>query len=162
MKVFWTAVALLAALLVQSALSLAAPASARVLDPFLLVLVYCALVGGEIHGMLAGAAAGWVQDVHFGGRILGLSGLSKVFIGFGVGIASTRFHLTEPAPRLLVMLLAVLLDALILSWLTAAFDVTAGRLSLLFLGLRAGVNAVLGVALFELMERQLGRRSLKG
>ena len=25
------------------------------------------LAGGETHGMLAGAAAGWVQDVHFGG-----------------------------------------------------------------------------------------------
>src|SRR5262245_12730604 len=161
MKVFWTALAILAALLVQSVLSLVSPSSARVLDPFLLVLVYCGLVGGEIHGMLAGAAAGWVQDVHFGGRILGLSGLSKVVIGFGVGIAGTRFHLTEPGPRLLVMLLAVLLDALILSWLAAAFDVTAGRFSLLFLGLRAGVNAVLGVVLFEVMERQLRRRSLK-
>ena len=53
------------------------PAEARFLDPFLLVVVYCALVGGETHGMLAGAAAGWVQDVHFGGSVLGLSALAE-------------------------------------------------------------------------------------
>jgi rod shape-determining protein MreD len=157
MKVLWTALAILAALLIQSALSLLAPSSARVLDPFLLVLVYCGLVGGEMHGMLAGAAAGWVQDVHFGGRVLGLSGLSKVVIGFGVGIAGSRFHLTEPGPRLLVLLLAVLLDALILGWLASAFDVSAARLSPLGAALRAAVNAVLGVVLFEVLERQLAR-----
>ena len=66
---------------------------ARVFDPFLLVVVYCGLTGGEVHGMLAGAAAGWVQDVHFGGRILGLSGLSKLLVGFGVG---RRVHALPP------------------------------------------------------------------
>ena len=33
----------------------------RYLDPFLLVVVYCALSFGETHGMLAGAAAGLSQ-----------------------------------------------------------------------------------------------------
>ena len=114
MRAFWTVAALVAALAVQSGLSLIVPAWARVFDPFLLVVVYCGLKGGETHGMLAGVVAGWLQDVHFGGRVLGLAGLTKTLVGFGVGLAGTRFQLTEPGARLLVRVLAVVLDALIL------------------------------------------------
>jgi rod shape-determining protein MreD len=153
-RVFWTAVALVAALAVQSALSLIGPAWARIFDPFLLVVVYCGLKGGETHGMLAGAAAGWLQDVHFGGRVLGLAGLTKVLVGFGVGLAGTRFQLTEPGARLLVLLLAVVLDALMMRQLALAFDVVSGTLTLPILGLRAAVNAVVGMPLFALVERR--------
>jgi rod shape-determining protein MreD len=153
-RLFWTALAILAALAVQTALSRIVPGQARILDPFLLVLVYCALKGGEVHGMLAGAAGGWVQDVHFGGRILGLSGLSKTLVGFGVGLASTRFQLTEPGARVLVLLLAVLVDALIMRQLAAAFDVTTGMLSLPAFAVRAVVNAAVGVPLFAVIERR--------
>ena len=159
MKVLWTAVALVAALAVQSALSLIVPSWARILDPFLLVVVYCALKGGEAHGMLAGAAGGWVQDVAFGGRVLGLCGLSKVLVGFGVGWAGTRFQLIEPGARLLVLVLAVVLDAAIMRQLAVAFDVTTGALTLLGLGLRALLNAGIGVPLFALIERRSWRWS---
>ena len=159
MRVFWTALALVAALAVQSALSLVIPGWARILDPFLLVIVYCALKGGETHGMLAGAAAGWMQDVHFGGRVLGLAGLSKVLVGFGVGLAGTRFQLTEPGARLLVLVLAVVLDALIMRQLASAFDVTTGVLTLPALAIRAGVNAAVGMPLFALAERRHWRWS---
>jgi rod shape-determining protein MreD len=152
--VFWTALALVAALAAQTALSLIGPGWARILDPFLLVVVYCGLKGGETHGMLAGTAAGWMQDVHFGGRVLGLAGLTKVLVGFGVGLAGTRFQLTEPAARLLVVVVAVLIDALVLRQLAGAFDVTTGSLTAGGLAVRAGVNAAVGVPLFALVERR--------
>ena len=79
--------------------------------------------GGASRAMLAGAAAGWVQDVHFGGPVLGLSGLTKVLVGFGVGAGSTRFHLAEPGARVLVLVLATVMDALIFNRLAAVFDV---------------------------------------
>ncbi|HVR71037.1 MAG TPA: rod shape-determining protein MreD [Vicinamibacteria bacterium] len=159
MSVFWTAVALVTALAVQTALSLIGPGWARILDPFLLVVVYCGLKGGETHGMLAGAAAGWMQDVHFGGRVLGLAGLTKVLVGFGVGLAGTRFQLTEPGARLLVVVAAVIIDALVLGQLARAFDVVTGSLTLGGLALRAGVNAAIGVPLFALVERRRWRWS---
>ena len=159
MKVFWTAVALVAALAVQTALSRIVPGGARIFDPFLLVVIYCGLKGGETHGMLAGAAGGWVQDVAFGGRVLGLSGLSKVLVGFGVGLAGTRFQLTEPSARLLVIVLAVVLDTLIMRQLAAAFDVSMGALSAPGLALRALVNAAIGLPLFALVERRRWRWS---
>lgn len=157
MRVFWTALAILAALLVQTALGRVLPMQARVFDPFLLVVVYCGLTGGEVHGMLAGAAAGWVQDVHFGGRILGLSGLSKLLVGFSVGIGSTRFHLGEPAARLLVLMVATIVDALLFGQLAQVFDVQAYELSPLGLIVRALVNGAVGMVVFETMDRQMRR-----
>jgi rod shape-determining protein MreD len=157
MRVFWTAVAILAALLAQTALGRVMPVQARIFDPFLLVVVYCGLTGGEVHGMLAGAAAGWVQDVHFGGRILGLSGLSKLLVGFGVGIGSTRFHLGEPAARLLVLMVATIVDAVLFGQLAQVFDVQAYELSPLGLIGRAVVNGAVGMVVFETMDRQMRR-----
>jgi rod shape-determining protein MreD len=157
MRAFWTALAILAALLVQTALSKLLPAQARVFDPFLIVVVYCGLTGGETHGMLAGAAAGWVQDVHFGGRVLGLGGLTKVLVGFGVGLSSTRFHLGELQGRMLVLVAATMADALLFGALAAVFDVEAYSLSPLGLVLRAAVNAVAGIVLYEAVERQSRR-----
>jgi rod shape-determining protein MreD len=157
MRAFTTGLALLAALLVQTALAQVLPAYARVFDPFLLVIVYCGLAGGENHGMVAGAVGGWIQDILFAGRILGLSGLTKLLVGFAVGLAGARFHLTEPAPRALVLLLAVLLDAALLASLAAAFDVAVTPLTAAGLATRAIVNAAVGVACFGLVERQRRR-----
>jgi rod shape-determining protein MreD len=157
MRVFWTALALIAALLAQTALGSVMPMQARVFDPFLLVVVYCGLTDGEVHGMLAGAAAGWVQDVHFGGRILGLSGLSKLLVGFGVGVGSTRFHLGEPGARLLVLMVATIMDAVLFGQLAQVFDVQAYELSPLGLFARAVVNGAVGIVVFETMDRQRRR-----
>ncbi len=155
MTLFWTAAALLAALLLQTVLGLVLPGYARVFDPFLLVLVYSGLTGGATRAMLAGAAAGWVQDVHFGGPVLGLSGLTKVLVGFGVGASSTRFHLVEPGPRVLVLVVATLMDALIFNRLAAVFDVSAYALSPVGLLVRAATNAVVGILVFEAIDRRL-------
>lgn len=158
MKVFWTALALLAALLLQSALSQVLPPAARLFDPFLLVLVYCGLSFGESHAMMTGAAAGWVQDVHFGGPVLGLSGLTRVVLGFLVGLAATRFQLTEAGPRGLVLLGAALFDTLFMWGLASTFDVGVAAPTVSGLALRAFVNAALGMALFGVLERRLLRK----
>jgi len=157
MKAFSTGLALLAALLLQTALTQLLPAHAQIFDPFLLVMVYCGLSGGETHGMLAGAVGGWMQDVLFAGRILGLSGLTKLLVGFAVGLAGSRFHLTEPAPRALVLLLAALADAALMASLAAAFDVAVTPLTGPRLLARAVVNAAVGVACFGVFERQVAR-----
>jgi rod shape-determining protein MreD len=149
-----TLVALLAALLMQSGLSLIAPGHARFVDPFLLVLVYCALTWGENYAMLAGAAAGWVQDAQFGGPIIGLSGLTKVLVGFGVGLGGSRFHLSEPGGRAAALIGATLLDAFIFQQLAAAFEVHTYELTVGTLLVRCLVNAGLGVLLYSLADRR--------
>ena len=155
MKAVWTGLAILAAFLVQSALSKLMPGQARILDPFLLVLVYCGLTGGETHGMLAGLAAGWVQDVHFGGPVVGLSGLTKVLVGFGVGLAGARFLLSGPGSRILVLFVATVVDGLVLEQLASAFEIRVYPLTLVGLLSRASVNALVGGPLYELIDRRI-------
>jgi hypothetical protein len=155
MRIVWTAAALLAALLVQSALSRIAPGQARILDPFLLLVVYSGLVGGESHGMLAGLAAGWVQDVQFGGPVVGLSGLTKLVVGFAVGVAGSRFLLSGTGARVLVLFAAGLADALLFERLAQAFELPIQPLSPVALLTRVTLNALVGSPLYELLDRRL-------
>jgi rod shape-determining protein MreD len=156
-RAFWTGLAVAGAVLVETALGYLVPAPGRYLDPFLLVVVYCALAGNEVQGMLAGSAAGWVQDVLFGGRVLGLSALSKMLVGYAVGLGAGRFLIATTAARSLVVLLATVADALLVQWLASVFSVEASTLSPLALVSRASVNALAGGLLFALVERRRER-----
>jgi rod shape-determining protein MreD len=157
MRAFWMALAIVVALLLETMLSRLLPGQARVFDPFLIVFVYCALVGGETQGMLAGLASGWVQDVHFGGPVLGLSALGKLVVGFAVGTAAGHFLLVGPGARALVLLVTTAVDAVFFQWLASVFDIPVADLSAGGLVSRATVNAALGTALFELIDRRWPR-----
>lgn len=154
-RLVWTGIAIVAALLVETALGYVVAEPGRYFDPFLLVVVYCALRGGETHGMLAGVAAGWVQDVLFGGSILGLSALSKLVVGFAVGAAGSHFLIASTSARVLVLLLAAIADALLTQWLSSVFGIDASPMSPVTLAARASLTAVVGGALFALIDRRL-------
>jgi rod shape-determining protein MreD len=154
-KAFWTGVAILGAVLTETALGYIVPGPGRLFDPFLLVVVYCGLAGGETHGMLAGVAAGWVQDVMFGGRVMGLSALSKLLVGFAAGLAGGRFLISGAPARALTLFLASLADGVIVPWLASLFALELLPLGALALLLRAAVNALVGGALIALVERRI-------
>ncbi|OFV86683.1 MAG: rod shape-determining protein MreD [Acidobacteria bacterium RBG_16_70_10] len=153
----WTATALLGAFLIETALGRLVSAPGWLLDPFLLVVVYCALVGGETHGMLTGMVAGWVQDMHFGGRVLGIAALAKLVVGFAVGLAGAHFLLGGTGVRALVILLASIADSLLVQWLASVFSIDVMALGPLTLASRAAVNATAGGALFALLEHRARR-----
>ena len=154
-RVIWTALAILGAVLTETALGYLVPGPGRLFDPFLLIVVYCGLIGGETHGMLAGVAAGWVQDVMFGGRVLGLSALSKLLVGFASGLVGGRFLITGAPARALTLFLASLADGLIVPWLASIFTLELLPLGVLALLLRASVNALVGGVLIALVERRI-------
>lgn len=154
-RLVWTSVAIIGALLVETGLSYVVVEPGRYLDPFLLVVVYCALGGGETRGMVAGLAAGWVQDVHFGGAVLGLSALSKLLVGFAVGAAGSHFLITSTSARTLVLLLATVADALLVLWFASVFTIEIAPMSPVTLASRASLTAVVGGILFALIDRRL-------
>ena len=156
-RAVWTGLAIAGAVLAQTALGYLVCAPGRYLDPFLLVTIYCALAGGETHAMLAGAAAGWVQDTLFGGPVLGLSALSKLLVGFAAGLAAGRFLIASAAARALLVLLATLADALLVQWLASVFSLQAAGHSLFALASRAALNALAGGLLFALVDRRVQR-----
>lgn len=151
----WTAVALLAALMLQTGLARLSPASALLFDPFLLVVVYVALTWGETRGMLTGTAAGWIQDLQFGGEVSGLAALSKLLVGFAVGFAASRFLLVAPLPRLLVVMFVTLLDGLLFERLGATLGAPVNEVSLAGLAVRAVLDALVGVPLYYWLDRRL-------
>jgi rod shape-determining protein MreD len=154
LRIFWTLFAIALATVSQGALSRAWPAAARLFDPHLLVMVYCGLTRGETHGMLAGAAAGWAQDVHFGGRIAGLSGLTKIIVGYLIGLAATRFLLVGTGAQILVLFAATVADAVITHSLAAVFSIPIDDLSAGALALRGVVNAAVGAMIFNFIDRR--------
>ena len=156
-RLFWTAVAVFAAVLIETALGYIVPGPGRLFDPFLLVVVSCALVGGETHGMLAGVGAGWVQDILFGGRVLGLSALSKLIVGFVVGLAGGRFLISGTAARALTFFVASLADGLIVPWLASIFSLELTSLGMLTLLLRASIHAFAGAGLLAVVEGRIER-----
>jgi rod shape-determining protein MreD len=156
-RVFWTGAAVFAAVLVETALGYLAPGPGRLFDPFLLVVIYCALSGGESHGMFAGVAAGWVQDILFSGRVLGLSALSKLLIGYVVGLAGGRFMISGAAARALTLFVASVADGLLVPWFASIFSLETTSLGMLTLLLRAAIHALVGAALFAVVERRLER-----
>jgi len=155
MRAFVLFATLSAALLLQSALTQVAPAQARLFDPFLIVVVYCGLAFGESYGMFAGMLAGWIQDAFFGGTVAGLTALSKLLIGFAVGVAGGRLLVSGPAQRLLILFTATLMDALLFERLASIFELSLAQLSLTGLLGRATVNAIVGAGLFELVDRRV-------
>ncbi len=154
---FWTGIAVFAAVLLETGLGYLVATPGRLFDPFLLVVVFCALIGGETHGMLAGVAAGWVQDILFGGRVLGLSALSKLIVGFCVGLAGRRFLISTTAARALTLFIATLADGLIVPWLASIFSLELGSLGMLTLLLRATIHALAGAVLLAFVEARVER-----
>jgi rod shape-determining protein MreD len=154
-RALWTGLAILGAVLVQTALGYLFPGPGRFLDPFLLVVVFCALSGGETHGMLAGVAAGWVQDALFGGRVLGIAALSKLLVGFAVGLAGGRLLIASTSARALAVFLATLADGVLVPWLASVFTLELQPQGPLALVGRAALNALVGGALYALVERRL-------
>jgi rod shape-determining protein MreD len=156
-RVFWFGLALVGAALVQTALGYLVARPGRFLDPFLLVVVYVALVGGEVRGMLAGVGAGWVQDALFGGRVLGFSALSKLAVGYAAGVAGGRFLIATPGARALAVLLASVADGVLVPWLASVFAIEVTPVGpLAFLG-RACANALVAGLLFTAVERRVER-----
>jgi rod shape-determining protein MreD len=151
----WTAVALVGAVLVETGLGYLVDEPGRYVDPFLLVLVYAGLRGGEGQGMLTGMVAGWVQDVLFGGPILGLSALAKLIVGFAVGAAGSRFLIAGTSAQALVLLLATAAEALLVQWLASVFAIGASPMSPLTLASRATLTAVAGGILYAQLDRRL-------
>jgi rod shape-determining protein MreD len=61
----------------------------------LVVVVMLALRRGPEFGCVAGLIAGLLQDVSTGG-LLGVQGLTKALVGFGVGASAARLSATSP------------------------------------------------------------------
>jgi rod shape-determining protein MreD len=153
MRVGGAVLAVLVAALVQSAISLIIPKHSGLFDPFLILTVHYSLTRGEGVGMIVGTAAGWVQEVLFGGHVLGLLGLTRAILSYLVGQAGRRFLLNSAGAHLIVIAAASLLDGWLRVRLAALFDLPFRDTGYDTLLQRAVVNALVGAIAFGAVAR---------
>ncbi len=125
----------------------------NVFDLPLLVVIYFAVSRrSPIAGTLTGAIVGLLQDgvTH---RPFGLHGIANTIIGFLAASIGLRIDVDNPLTRMLMIFFFTLLDSSL--YLVIVRHLMAEPLAWSWLHqlLRAGVNTLLGVVLFALLDR---------
>jgi rod shape-determining protein MreD len=115
------------------------------------VVVYAALTGGPITGLLTGTFAGLVQDTLSTG-IVGIGGLAKTIVGFLAGVVGTQFIVAQPVPRFVVFFVATIVHAVVFYGLYILLDLRQFRSAYAAVAGQALGNAVVGVVAFQLVE----------
>ena len=151
MKIAGVAVAIAAALTLQTTLARFVVRGTVAVDLVLVVVVYVALTTGPVSGLLTGTVAGLIQDALSSG-VIGIGGLAKTVVGFLAGIIGTQFIVAQPVPRFVVFVGATALHALIFMGLYALLDLRHFGTPYAAVGGQAVGNAIVGVVAFQLVE----------
>jgi len=154
-KIAGVAVAIAAALALQTTLGRFMIRGTVAVDLVLVAVVYVALTSGPVTGLLTGTVAGLIQDVlsvGAGSGVVGIGGLAKTVVGFLAGIIGTQFIVAQPLPRFVVFLSATVLHALIFMGLYALLDLRHFGTPYAAVGGQAIGNAIVGVVAFQLVE----------
>lgn len=181
MKAAGIALFIASALALQTTLARYVTPGARLIDLVFVAVVYIALTGGPVTGLVAGAIAGLAQDslsatgvsvvaidagVATARSIIGIGGLAKTVVGFVTGVLGLQFIVARPLPRALVFFAATHVHAVIFLGLYAVLDPGYGGKPYGTIFAQAGINAVTGVLLFQISESFPGfvdsRRSMGG
>lgn len=85
------AAATLAAFVLYSFLGRINPSLLMILNTFSLVVIFFAMLKGELFGVLLGALCGLLQD-SFSLGVFGVAGLSKTLLGFAAGYISRKVN----------------------------------------------------------------------
>ena len=162
MKTARVLAAIAVALALQITLARFAIGGDTVVDLVLVVVVYAALAGGPITGLLAGTAGGLAQDA-LGGGLVGVGGFAKTLVGFLVGVVGSQFIVAQSLTRFVVFFAATMMHAACFYGLYALIE-PRGFPVIAVLTQAIG-NGVVGVAAFQvaamtpgLAARRRGRR----
>lgn len=160
MKAARVLLGLAAALAVQTTLGTWVVPGTAALDLVLIVVVYVALTSGPTAGLLAGTVGGLAQDALSSG-VLGIGGLAKTLVGYGVGVLGTQFIITAAAPRFVVFALATVAHAAVFIGLYVVLDLRVFPTPWAGVVTQAVGNGLLGVLIgraVEILPGMLARR----
>jgi rod shape-determining protein MreD len=150
-KVAGVILAITLALALQTTLARYLTSAPVAVDFVLVVVVYAALAGGPVTGLLTGTLGGLAQDALSTG-VIGIGGLAKSVVGFLAGAAGTQFIVAQPIPRFVVFAGATLLHAAVFIGLYELLDLRDFGWPYGALLGQAVVNAVIGVFAFHVAE----------
>jgi rod shape-determining protein MreD len=158
-------IAIALALGLQTTLARFVVGGSAAIDLVLVAVVAVALTIGPVGGMLAGTAAGLIQDALSSG-VIGIGGLAKTIVGFLAGAFGQQFIVTAALPRLVIFVAATVLHGAVFMGLYSVLDIRAFPSPWKPLAAQALGNALVGIVAFGIMESLPGiverRRSRRG
>lgn len=116
--------ALAAAALAEVLLAEVLPATAGLVDLFVLLVVLNSLKRNSLHGLAGGFAAGLVQDTLMA-SLYGLNSLACCVVGYGVARLSQRMLTSQRAVAALLIAVGVLVHQVVVYSLLAILDIGA-------------------------------------
>jgi rod shape-determining protein MreD len=139
------------ALALQTTLARFLVGGTAALDLVLVVVVYVALTTGPVSGMLAGSAAGIIQDALSSG-VIGIGGLAKSIVGFAAGVIGQQFIVTAALPRFVMFLAASVAHAGVFMGLYVLLGLRTFPSPWAAILSQAAGNAVVGMIAFTIIE----------
>ena len=144
-------IAIALALALQTTLARFLVGGSAAVDLVLVAVVYVALTTGPVTGMLAGSAAGLIQDSLSSG-VVGIGGLAKSIVGFLAGAFGQQFIVTAALPRLVMFVAATALHAAVFMGLYEVLDLRAFPSPGTTVMTQALGNALVGIVAFTIIE----------
>jgi rod shape-determining protein MreD len=154
-KVAGALIAIALALALQTTLARFLVGGTAAIDLVLVAVVYLALTSGAASGMLAGSAAGLIQDALSSG-VFGIGGLAKSIVGFVVGAVGQQFIVTATIPRLFVFLAATAVHALLFMGMYVALGQRTFPSPWAAVATQALGNSIVGMIAFAAVESMPG------
>ena len=151
MKAAGVLIAIALALALQTTLGRFLVAGTAAVDLVLVVVVYVALTTGPASGMLAGSAAGIIQDALSSG-VIGIGGLAKSIVGFLAGVIGQQFIVTAALPRFVMFLGATALHSTVFMGLYVLLGLRTFSSPWAAVLSQALGNAVVGMIAFAIIE----------
>ena len=139
------------ALALQTTLARFVVGGTAALDLVLVVVVYVALTTGRVSGMLAGSAAGIIQDALSSG-VIGIGGLAKSIVGFVAGVIGQQFIVTAALPRFVMFMAATVAHAGVFMGLYELLGLRTFPSPWTAILSQAVGNAVVGMIAFTIIE----------
>ena len=157
--------ALAIALALQTTLAGLTLSAGMAVNLVLVAVVYIALVHGPLTGLLAGCAGGLIQDA-LAGAVVGVGGMAKTVIGFGVGVLGAQFIVAQPVPRFVMFAGATIVHEFCYQAVYALVQSCPVHVQYSAMLTQAVVNALVGLLAFAVAESVPGlvqrRESRKG
>ena len=151
MKAVGVLIAIALALALQTTLARFLVGGTAAVDLVLVVVVAVALTTGPASGLLAGSAAGIIQDALSSG-VIGVGGLAKSIVGFAAGVIGQQFIVTAALPRLVMFMGATVVHAAVFMGFYVLLGLRTFESPWASIASQALGNALVGLVAFSLIE----------
>ena len=151
MKAAAVLVAIALSLALQTTVSRFVVGGSAAVDLVLVAVIGVALTIGPVGGMLAGSAAGLIQDALSSG-VVGIGGLAKTIVGFLAGAFGQQFIVTAALPRLVIFIAGTVLHGVVYMGLYYVMNLREFPSPWKPLAAQALGNALVGIVAFGIIE----------